>query len=263
MDIFEIIKSRRSVRSFDGSALSDAQACEIDKAIAGAEAPFGGKVAISFAQIDGARDFRPSTYGVIRGARAFMMLAAGADRASYLSAGFMMERIVLRLTEMGLGTCWISGTFRGKTFESKARVPEGTSLIAVVAVGRPADKKSFVEKVMRRVAGCDSRKPFGELFFMNIFYTPYPADGPFVRALEAVRLAPSAVNAQPWRAVVRDGSVDFYCAGKGLDKWLDMGIALCHFAEVCKAQGETGAFVVNEMPAPGPEGTQYVISFIS
>ena len=52
-----------------------------------------------------------------------------------------------------------------------------------------------------------------------------------------VRLAPSAVNKQPWRAVAYDNAVHFYLKrSKGFNhnekldmQMIDMGIALCHF----------------------------------
>ena len=55
---------------------------------------------------------------------------------------------------------------------------------------------------------------------------------------EKVRLAPSAVNKQPWRAIAKDNVVHFYLKrSKGFKKennldmqMIDMGIALCHFA---------------------------------
>ena len=56
--------------------------------------------------------------------------------------------------------------------------------------------------------------------------------------LEMVRLAPSAVNKQPWRAIVKDNVVHFYLKrSKGFEKasdldmqMIDMGIALSHFS---------------------------------
>lgn len=52
------------------------------------------------------------------------------------------------------------------------------------------------------------------------------------------RLAPSAVNKQPWRIVVADNKAHFYLKrskgfgheGKLDMQMIDMGIALCHFA---------------------------------
>jgi len=74
-----------------------------------------------------------------------------------------------------------------------------------------------------------------------------------------VRLAPSAVNRQPWRMVVMDDVVHFYLqrakslGGGKLDmQKIDMGIALCHFELMAKElgfKGEEIMFSSNQTPA--------------
>lgn len=262
MDIFDIIAARRSVRSFNGKALTDAQISDIKDCISKTSSPFGGKYTIGLATVDDGGEFRPSTYGVIKGARTYLLLSLADDEQSWLSGGYAMERLVLDITSRQIGSCWVSGTFSGSTFKDAIKIPEGQKLVAVVPIGIPAEKKSFVEKVMRSFARCGTRKPFNTMFFMNNFSTPLPEDGQFAQPLEMMRWAPSAVNAQPWRALVRGNQVDFYYQGSGNAKVLDMGIGLCHFALACEALNVTGAFVHNNMPVPGPEGTNYLTSFI-
>ena len=66
-----------------------------------------------------------------------------------------------------------------------------------------------------------------------------------------MRLAPSAVNKQPWRVIVNGGAAHFYCkrskgfsSGGTLDmQMIDMGIALCHFELAAKECGLKAAFV--------------------
>jgi hypothetical protein len=64
-------------------------------------------------------------------------------------------------------------------------------------------------------------------------------------ALEAARLAPSAVNRQPWRFHVEPGSVTVSVDNDhltfGISKRLDCGIAMLHIEAAaldCGAQGE-------------------------
>lgn len=262
MDLFDTIAARRSVRSFDGKPLSSSQISDIKRSISQASSPFDGNYTIRLAEVGDGCEFRPSTYGVIKGARTYLLLGLDENPHSWLSGGFALEQVVLDITAMGIGSCWVSGTFSSSSFEAAANLPKGQKLVAVVPIGIPATKKSFVEKVMRTFAKCGTRKPFGSMFFMNNFSTPLPDDGPFVRPLDMMRWAPSAVNAQPWRALVRGNQVDFYYQGSGNAKLLDMGIGLCHFALACEAMNAEGAFVHNNMPVPGPEGTSYLISFI-
>lgn len=83
-----------------------------------------------------------------------------------------------------------------------------------------------------------------------------------------VRLAPSAVNKQPWRIVVTDHTVNFYLRrSKGFGKegkldmqMIDMGIALCHFALTAKECGLKIEFVKNNLELFSGD-MQYIASY--
>ena len=85
-----------------------------------------------------------------------------------------------------------------------------------------------------------------------------------------VRLAPSAVNKQPWRIVVTENAVHFYLkrskgfsAGSSLDmQKIDMGIALCHFALAAKESGLNIAFSDNKPEITADSDTEYIASYL-
>ena len=56
------------------------------------------------------------------------------------------------------------------------------------------------------------RDAFSSLFHKDDFYTPLTKKdaGIYSDALEAVRLAPSSLNCQPWRVVLNDEGLHFY-----------------------------------------------------
>ena len=97
---------------------------------------------------------------------------------------------------------------------------------------------------------------FEELFFLGGFSAPLTAEeaGGLADALELVRLAPSAVNKQPWRAVVCGDTVHFYekrskgfVTAEGWDvQKIDMGIALCHFVCGLEEKGRAFAFAFED-----------------
>ena len=232
MDIMDAIRARRSVRTFDGAELSSRDCATLKEALERASSPFKGRIFTSIYSPPGGEDVKvPSTYGVIKGARSFILVAidTATEADSALNAGFACEAAVLKAEAMGLGTCWLGGTFSRKDFAPAADIPEGFMLIAVIPVGRPADKTRFLEKMMRKVAGSDSRKPFAELFFEGKWGNPLSEESEWADALKAVRLAPSSTNSQPWRTVVDGRKVHFYYK-PGIYAYLDMGIALCHFS---------------------------------
>jgi len=73
-------------------------------------------------------------------------------------------------------------------------------------------------------------------------------------AFELVRLAPSAVNKQPWRVILCGDTAHFYLKrSKGfkydekLDmQMIDMGIALCHFELGAKDAGVNVQFEISD-----------------
>ena len=112
---------------------------------------------------------------------------------------------------------------------------------------------SLRENTMQKVIKADERLPFEDLFFDNTFYNPLTKEkaGKLAKSLEMVRLAPSAVNKQPWRVVISDNNAHFYLKrSKGFTRnekldmqMVDMGIALCHFSLTAKENGLNIKFI--------------------
>lgn len=260
MNIEEAIKERHSVRSFSGKALSPQQVEEISTAIKGAFSPFGGNVTIELRRYDLKGVYKPSTYGIIRNACDFLLMAMADGEESALSAGFKMEQVVLKATEMGLGTCWIGATFKDSDFD-KGGWNIGESLRIISPIGEAAEKKSFLERIMRYTFNNKNRKPFNELFFVDSFHASLSEDNPFTYALQMLRLAPSSTNSQPWRALVDGENVHFYYKPKGEWSIVDCGIALYHFYATLQSGGHQGVFYKEEAPVVAPNNWNYLISY--
>lgn len=260
MNIIEAIKERRSVRSFNGEPLSENVKTQLRKAISEADSPFGGSVTIRLKEFDLKNGFKPSTYGMIKGATDFFLLGIGDEEESALTAGFKFEQVVLRAWQLGLGTCWIAATFKGTDFDNGEQWPDGERLRIVSPVGVAANK-SVMEKIARLTIGSDKRKPFGELFFSENFETSLSPDSPFGQALEMLRLAPSSTNSQPWRVLVAGDTVHFYYVPKSEASVLDCGIGMCHFYETEKFNGSTGTFFKDPSAPTPPKTWKYLMSY--
>lgn len=260
MNIIEAILQRRSVRNFSGNALDTEQVQELNKIIRSTYSPFEGKVTIRLKQFGTAEDFKPSTYGVIRGASDYFLMGVGEDEDSALSAGFQFEQVVLKAWQMGLGTCWIAATFKGTDFERGQSWPDGESLRIISPVGIAA-KQGLMERMTRTLLGSQNRRPFDELFFENDFKTPLSEDSEFAEPLKMLRLAPSSTNSQPWRCLVRGDSVLFYYKPKSKVSVLDCGIGMCHFYETEKFNGHHGTFIKETDVPQCPEKWQYLRTY--
>ena len=81
------------------------------------------------------------------------------------------------------------------------------------------------------------------------------------------RLAPSATNKQPWRAVVDGNTVHFYeyktlkDSPLGDVQKVDIGIALAHFDLTEKENGHSGQFSASDPQLALPPNTHYIISY--
>ena len=260
MDIIQAMKERRSVRSFNGKPLSPEIIKDLKQIIDDSYTLFGGKITIRLKYFDLQGDFKPSTYGVIKGASDYFLMAIGEGEDSALTAGFQFEQIVLKAWEIGLGTCWIAGTYKGSQFDQGEKWPEGESLKIICPVGVP-EKQRILEKVMRFTVGSDKRKPFSELFFEDDFTKPLNPASKFGESLEMLRIAPSSTNSQPWRVLVKENEVLFYYKPKGPVSVLDTGIGICHFYETEKFKGFDGKFEKDINFPQAPEDWRYLISY--
>ncbi len=280
-DIPRIIETRRSVRTFAGAPVErDALLALITCAGPG---PFGTSPRYALVNSGGEGETglkKIGTYGFIKGSPAFI---AGAIRDNGMAPedfGFVTEGIVLECTAMGLGTCWLGGTFPRSSFAAHIGLDEDETIPAVIAVGRHAGKRRPMEKVIRWGAGSDGRKPPYELFFHREWGRPLEREsaGAFADILAMVRRAPSASNNQPWRAVLDESkpAVHFYLertpgyAGKSERLFgfsdlqrVDMGIALCHFSAGAAHFGRRGRWSVHDPGLPGiPPGVRYIATWI-
>lgn len=262
MNIIDAMKGRRSVRTFDGNGINTGQVAELEKAIAESYSPFGGNLSIKLRKFDLKEGYKPSTYGMIKGAEDFFLLGIGSDETSALSAGYRFEQVVLRAWQLGLGTCWIAATFKGSDFDKGIAWPDGEELKVICPVGI-AKKSSITEKLTRFTLGSKNRKPFDDLFFYKDFKNAVPVNNQFREALEMLRLAPSSTNSQPWRALIDGDTVHFYYKPKSQASILDTGIGICHFHETEKFYGLKGGFStisISETPVP-PENWKYLVSY--
>ena len=264
MDGMELIRHRRSVRTFDGAAPGEEILRELLSYAEQTENPFGLPIAWKLLSVreDGL------TCKVITGTDVFlggkMRRAPHAEEAF----GYAMERVVLRAEAMGLGTTWIAGTMDRPAFERAMGLAEGEVMPCVTPLGTPAKRMSLRETTMRIGTRADTRMAFGELFMDGAFGVPLAEEkaGRWREPLEMVRWAPSAVNKQPWRVVLKDGAAHLYerrsrgyIDASGWDvQRVDAGIALCHLCYGLETQGLTPRVAVADPGVALPADTLYI-----
>jgi nitroreductase len=218
------------------------------------------------------------TYGFIKGATGFIVGVAGPGHKNLEDFGYLMEGIVLRATDLGLGTCWLGGSFTKSNFAKAISAQPGELLPAVASVGHIEDVAAAREGLIRRRIGAHQRLPWASLFFDGQFGAVLApeAAGVYAPLLEMVRLGPSASNKQPWRVVAAGSRWHFYLQrtpgyrGGVLNRLLkvddiqrvDLGIAMCHFELAAHEQGLAGRWEVADPGLALPdELTEYSVSW--
>ena len=119
--------------------------------------------------------------------------------------GFLFQQMDLYLQTLGLGVCWLG---MGRMNPKTVNPVENMKFVIMLAFGHPKgdqlrhDLKGFKRKPMEKITDkADLR-------------------------LEPARLAPSAVNSQPWYFTHEGDTIHVHCSKKGYR--LDAGISLAH-----------------------------------
>lgn len=165
------------------------------------------------------------SYGKIRGATAYLVFIGDeTDPHAPAKVGYTGEALILEATSLGIGTCWVSGTFRRGAAMERVQLGPTERVFAVSPLGYAHEKPTAQERLVAGFAQSHKRKP---LEAMCAFA---PTEQWQRTALEAARLAPSAMNGQPWLFSLEDGDV-VVSAKRGIagTAKLDCGIAMLHF----------------------------------
>lgn len=278
MNLFETIETRHSARTFNGlkpdETILDNLIIECNRLSDRNNLPacFSTTDLPQIMIVDTDAEDRLGTYGVVKGARTYATMGYAQTHDAMLLAGFIFEKFILYCTANGINTCWIGGTFSQNDFRraiSHSSAQEIFPVGIISPLGHSTQKTRFAERMMRRFAKSNSRKPFDKLFTgidapSDALLANAGEDLKAMRslescvkiALEMVRLAPSSRNCQPWRAIVvrQDSniiSVDFRCITDNKFSDIDMGIALCHFFDSMNALGQYGNIILNTEKSRG------------
>jgi len=261
--VTDLIRQRRSVRTFDGKPLSAEDHSALAAYMDSLTNPFS--VPITFQLLDVKEHGLSSP--VIVGADTY--LAAKVERVPNceIAYGYSFEKVCLYALSRGIGTVMLAASLSRAAFEKAMEVKDSEVMPVASPVGYPAKKKSIRESLMRKGLKADDRKSFDQLFFEGDFNHPLPQTHPCAKALEMARWAPSAGNGQPWRAVVDGNSVHFYEAKSLKDSPLgdiqkvDVGIALAHFDMTLEEEGVKGSYSVSDPEITAPENTHYIVTW--
>jgi len=270
----ETVKKRYSARNYTDREVEVPKRRQLEVFMGTLDNPFGKKV--SFHDLDDndlSGQQKLGTYGVIKGARRFIGTSVKAEPMALEALGYELEAVILYLAHLGLGSCWLGGTFKRKEFAKAMAVADDDLFPIISPYGYAAPKMHMTETLMRKMIRADQRRGWDELFFSHEFHRPLTRQeaGALDFPLEMLRLGPSASNKQPWRVLVKGKACHFYeySQPRYSDAFsydiqsVDMGIAAAHFDFSAREKGLMGHFEQACEPALAlPANTRYAFSWV-
>ena len=209
------------------------------------------------------------SYGRVLGAPSvLLMIGMEADPAVQESLGYLGEAVILEATSLGLGTCWVAGFFDRPLAATLVALAPGERVLAISPVGDAQPRPRGGERVFRRFVGAHKRKAADETAsgFDAELWPAWAAEG-----VRLARVAPSAINRQPWRfeleaapaesatvakrpstAAESSGAMIVSTVAKGgewkVSRRLDCGIAMLHFEVGARLLGAPGRWEILDAP---------------
>lgn len=274
LPIDEVVKKRYSVRTYDEKDIPEETIQKIEQFMSSLDNPFHVPVKFKLLHTkEASNEKKLGTYGMIKGARDYIGSVIPKVENNLEALGYTFEKLILYLTSIGIGTCWLGGTFNKGEFAKALQIAEGELFPAITPIGYAKDNKRIMESLTRFAIKADKKKSFEALFFDKDFTKPLSKEGAGVYAepLEFLRLGPSASNKQPWRAVKDGDNIHFYevktpgySEKLGYDiQRVDIGIALCHFHLGALEKNLSGEIKKVNPDIKTPGLTDYIYSWIA
>ncbi|MCM1039648.1 MAG: nitroreductase [Ruminococcus sp.] len=211
MEILEIMKRRHSVRQYTSQKIEADKREILQKMIKECNAEGGLHMQILF---DEPKCFNSmmAHYGKFSGVTDYIALVGKKTDDLEEKTGYYGEKLVLKAQELGLNTCWVALT-HGKSAALIGKDEKQTCLIAL-GYGENQGVPHVGKKIEEICNYTDSMPAW------------------FKEGIEAVLLAPTAVNQQKFYFTLTGDTVSAAVKGKGFYTKVDLGIVKYHFEAV-------------------------------
>lgn len=222
MNSLEAIEKRRSRRTYLKTPIET----EKISVIQGLIDEYNYRADLSIKLIaDGSEAFNglKKSYGLFKNVKTIIALGGKSnDIDLFEKIGRYGELLVLEATKMGLGTCWVGGTFDRES--NMITMESDETLVCVITIGN-IDNETLKEKLVHKIAARKT-KTLDELYSSDCSVSDW-----FKSGMEAVQAAPSAKNIQPIKFEYKEGIVSAYIDATDNYKFypVDLGIAKVHF----------------------------------
>lgn len=242
-DLYQTIFKRKSIRKFKMDSLPEATLDSIKEYATQIKELFPIKIELEYLNTKKIKSLLAIK------APHYLLLYSEKKDNYLLNAGFILEQLDLYLSASGIGACWLGMAKPSEEILSK----DGLEFVIMLAFGAPAEPlhrqnvSEFKRKTVPKISNCMEGNDL----------------------IEAIRLAPSASNGQPWYLQLNESELVlsreklnlFKVKLLGKMNQIDMGIA-CAFADVIlRQQGKNPNFyVASDENKQIKDGYEYVIT---
>ena len=283
MNYIAMIQNRRSVRAFRSKEVSDATLAELrthyERNCSRLIPELATELVILDADAQSALEGAAGYQQFLIGAPHYLMLLSAPHIHAEENAGYMMEELVLKLTELDIDSCWL-------TFTNSERVKFALSLssplevAAIVAFGYGERTRKALRLNIQNVSKVDisilrqyyaPKKSINELVSVGKWGCKDGLDELMLsygdmlwRSFYAASLAPSYLNRQPSGFLLREHELFLIQTEDAPtdphDGELDLGIVLLHFSAVAAQWMGVPKWTFGRMPDDIllPEGCRIV-----
>lgn len=159
------------------------------------------------------------------------------SKNSEIYGAYYMEKLITKLTNLNLGSCWISLAGVDPKIKEILFDLEDEGMDYLLAIGHPARKNPFKSEATSSRLGVD------DIVFDGEIGNPIDLDELEYRGLDDlfyyIRFAPSGYNSQPWRFILEEDKLSLLLAYSAEDELnlTDAGIIMYYFENLVKALG--------------------------
>jgi len=208
-NLYQAILARRSVRRYEKRPLDKDLLTQV-QGIVSAVKPLipGNHFEVLMEDVSSGEDLVAALggFGRIVSPPHYMAPYIVRGEHSLADLGYRVEQIFVRLTSLGIGSCYVGCLGREAAARTRFGLPDDARIVAFLIFGWPSGAlgdRAF-NTVMRTFVRAANKLPAAQIFFEDTFDAPVEPPTWLAPLIEAARNAPSAVNAQPWRFLWRD-----------------------------------------------------------
>ena len=207
MQMLDLMKERHSVRQYSDKKIDGDVKTKIDTYVASINEESGLSMQIFYNEPNCFNSML-AHYGKFSNVKNYIAIVGKKEEQE--KAGYYGEKLVLKCQELGLNTCWVALTHGKVNVQTKPQ----QKLLILIALGYGTN-----------TGVAHKSKPIKELCKEDA----YPEW--FMKGMEAVSLAPTAMNQQKFLFEMKNGQV-YAKALRGFYSKIDLGIVKYHFETI-------------------------------